>query len=481
MWALSSQQRPKAIRVAAHQREGEHHGMWWLAKERDRRVPGALVVNERGEPRLKLVGSLGIAPDGIFDSPEGQLRILGELENMSGATLEGCMASGSTGGLRQRRQEWHVSEAVFGAHFTPDEPWAFYGAGFSVPLLTRWISQAITELELESDASGATKRLGIAVSLESWPLWGIQDGEVTLVRAGSTKNASETVLEVESRIDLRIRRAVALSRDEMHALAVRPLQVLLALSTGQFTTAMSGSTYLATADSAEGRRSYDWVWHPHEFTCNTLKADYGFSYSDIASLGLDALQKWTERLPGIEPVVNLYLASLRQLGYSELTFLLIAQALETLHRRESSATIIDNELWKVLGDRLRANVKDVVRDMQGSGEIKAQLIGKLSYLNEPGLRIRLKHLLGRLGDVGLRVCGGDLSGFVGQVVDTRNYYTHWSADLEPKALRGEHLLYATSRLLAVLELLLLTDLGLGLESKAAEKILHRRVSWLPNR
>ena len=399
---------------------------------------------------------------------------------MSGATLEGCMAAGSSGGLRQRRQEWHVSEAVFGVHFTSDESWAFYGAGFSVPLLTRWISQAITEVDLESDALGATKRLGIAVSLESWPLWGIQDGEVTLVRAGSTRNASETVTELESRIDLRIRRSRALSRDEMHGLAVRPLQVLLALSTGQFTTAMSGSAYVATADSVEGRRSHDWVWHPHEFTCNSLKADYGFNYSDVASLGLDALRKWTERSPGIEPVVNLYLASLRQLGYSELTFLLLAQALETFHRRETTMTILDGDTWRDLNEKLVSVVNEVTRGVEGNADLRAQLAGKLSYLNEAGLRTRLKQLLGRLGDVGLRVCGGDLSGFVGQVVDTRNYYTHWTADLESKALRGERLLYATSRLLAVLELLLLTDLGFGLESKAAVAVLHRRVSWLPN-
>jgi len=465
--------------MTAHQRVGEHHGIWWLAKEPNKRAPGALIVNERGEPRLRLTGTLGIEPDRIFDSPEGQYRILGELENMSGATLEGCMASGSTGGLKQRRQEWHVSEAVFGAHFTADEPWAFYGAGFNVPLLTRWISQAITEQELQFDASGATKRFGIAVALESWPLWGIQDGEVTLVRAGSTRNASETVTEVESRIDVRIPRAGVLSRDEMHALAVRPLQVLLALSTSQFTTAISGSTFIAPADSAEGRRSYDWVWHPHEFTCNTLKADYGFSYSDVAGLGLDALQKWTERLPGIEPVVNLYLASLRQLGYSELTFLLIAQALETLHRSETNVTLLDRDRWSELNEKLLAAVDEVVCGVEGNGGLRAQLAGKLAFLNEAGLRTRLKQLLGRLGDVGLSVCAGNLSDFVGQVVDTRNYYTHWSADLEPKALRGERLLYATSRLLAVLELLLLRDLGFGIDSKAVATVLHRRVSWLP--
>lgn len=438
------------------------------------------MVNERGEPRLKLIGTLGIEPDHIFDSPEGQYRILGDLENMSGATLEGCMASGSTGGFRQRRQEWHVSEAVFGAHFTPDEPWAFYGAGFSVPLLTRWISQAITELEHEFDASGATKRLGIAVSLESWPLWGIPNGQVTLARAGSTRNASETVTEFESRIDLRIRRAVPLNRDEMHALAVRPLQVLLALSTGQFTTAMSGSTHIAAADSAEGRRSYDWVWHPHEFTCNALKADYGFSYSDVVALGLDALQKWTERLPGIEPVVNLYLASLRQLGYSELTFLLIAQALETFHRNQNEATIVDGEVWQTLNERLTSAVNEVVQNFPNCAEKRIQLVAKLGHANELGLRGRLKQLLGLLGDLRLRVCGGDAAEFVGKIVDTRNYYTHWSGDLEPKALRGEHLSHATSRLMAALELLLLMDLGFGLESKAAASVLHRRVSWLPN-
>jgi hypothetical protein len=63
-------------------------------------------------------------------------------------------------------------------------------------------------------------------------------------------------------------------------------------------------------------------------------------------------------------------------------------------------------------------------------------------------------------------------------VDTRDYYTHWIPDLRDKALRAEELFYATNRLIAMMEILLLQDLGFPVEHKAYKSIVRRRLSWL---
>ena len=64
------------------------------------------------------------------------------------------------------------------------------------------------------------------------------------------------------------------------------------------------------------------------------------------------------------------------------------------------------------------------------------------------LRYRLKALLRPLGSVGDEITGQSGANFVNAVVTTRNYYTHWDAKSEWAAMRGEALVYATSRLTA---------------------------------
>jgi hypothetical protein len=94
------------------------------------------------------------------------------------------------------------------------------------------------------------------------------------------------------------------------------------------------------------------------------------------------------------------------------------------------------------------------------------------------LRQRLQALLSRTGSFEKQISGGESDRFLSKVMDTRNYYTHWSADLRDKALRREHALYLTQRLLALLEMQLLLDVGFALEHRVFKSIARRRLSWL---
>jgi len=65
------------------------------------------------------------------------------------------------------------------------------------------------------------------------------------------------------------------------------------------------------------------------------------------------------------------------------------------------------------------------------------------------------------------------------VVDTRNYFTHWSANDESAPVeRGADLFHLTSRLIALLELILLREIGFPEKSQASAEVMRRRVSWL---
>jgi hypothetical protein len=105
--------------------------------------------------------------------------------------------------------------------------------------------------------------------------------------------------------------------------------------------------------------------------------------------------------------------------------------------------------------------------------------GKLKTLNSMVLSLRIQQLLEQVGVTGWEIAGEDPAGFAERVGRTRNRLTHSSGTSENVIPVGERLFHATERLLALLELCLVKDLGFESGSEAWEQILKRRVRWLP--
>jgi len=106
---------------------------------------------------------------------------------------------------------------------------------------------------------------------------------------------------------------------------------------------------------------------------------------------------------------------------------------------------------------------------------KDWLRGRLAYSNEPSLRKRLKEILRRDPGVMEPIVGGSKKegvGFVGKVVDTRNYLTHYDEGKKEAAAVGRELYELTERLKSVLEACLLREVGF--EGERLKEVLSRR-------
>jgi len=91
--------------------------------------------------------------------------------------------------------------------------------------------------------------------------------------------------------------------------------------------------------------------------------------------------------------------------------------------------------------------------------VRKQLLlkGKLLYLNEYSLRKRLKEILESCGKLTSSLINTKVE-FIEDVVNTRNYFTHFDKKLETKAKRGESLYILTQQMKFVLEICLLREL-----------------------
>jgi hypothetical protein len=159
------------------------------------------------------------------------------------------------------------------------------------------------------------------------------------------------------------------------------------------------------------------IKHSHEllFTAKALQDKFA-----------NILNTWHKTLERFESVVNLFMTVLRmrrELNISN-CFLNLCQVLEAYHRIKSNETYIDQDKYDMLLDSIISTVPSDHRE-----HIKQ----RLRYGNEIGLRKRLKSIYDMLPE---KIKGRipNRNDFIGKVVDTRNYFTHYDPKSKQNSL-----------------------------------------------
>jgi hypothetical protein len=151
-----------------------------------------------------------------------------------------------------------------------------------------------------------------------------------------------------------------------------------------------------------------------------------------------------------KPAFNLYFASKAGAhSYLDGRFLALAQGIETLHRRNSQETMMEESAFNKL-------VAEIVKGCPS--EKQDWLAAKLEHANELSLRHRLRQMIepykNLYGDSKQR------NNFIGKVIDTRNFFTHYDPKLAQKWARGEDLWKLCMKLEALFQLHFLRLVGL---------------------
>jgi hypothetical protein len=190
--------------------------------------------------------------------------------------------------------------------------------------------------------------------------------------------------------------------------------------------------------------------------------------ASFADLGQDAgtiFRRWFEYHERLEPALNLYFAVMfnRSL-YSNHRFLFLAQALEVYHRINPSFTgaVQPSAEFRERVSRLISAVEP---------EEQSWVKEKLQHANEKTLAQRIEEILSTApSEVDQFI--PDREDFAAKVRHTRNYYTHFLAELREKgkAADDEELPRLTEQMRGLLLLCILRDLGIS--GKPAAKVAH---------
>lgn len=182
--------------------------------------------------------------------------------------------------------------------------------------------------------------------------------------------------------------------------------------------------------------------------------EYLFSLDDLNKS--DTLKLWRENYEKIEPVLDLYFSAFASnAGSAQTLFLNLVQALETFHAR-----FITNDARS-----FSQRVHNVVNAFcKGNGNEQQWVVFLLEDTQKQNkksiyLRSRLADLAFADGLLPFWPNGKLPNDYIRKVVDTRNYYTHYSTDKLAKSFSKEELPLVNSQLLALLEYHLLVLLG----------------------
>lgn len=211
----------------------------------------------------------------------------------------------------------------------------------------------------------------------------------------------------------------------------------------------------------ENDQSYPWVLYRTGPLNELPKDEHPFSllfrHTDIQDSFASIVEKWFSTSHVLSSAINLFTSAHRDAGSDlEGRFLTATQSLEAFSRATTQSEYMEDAAYQ----EVRQILVDAIPKTVSSGH-REKLKSQIRYGNEHSLRKRITGLIESLSGPAHACFCKSPEDFTAGVVDTRNYLTHLTDELRPKALTGPALFWANRKILMLLRILLLKYLGIS--------------------
>lgn len=441
-------------------KEFEHKGEWWLPDDPQKRIKGTLKFNSGEGALLDLIGSFK-----DFKSFVGTMKadiILGETTNGKAVTLYRCFEKSSSMSFPGGITSVIFANYVFvGAHFLKTETILFKDVSVYYLHLDEWVNKYNCMVDIPKDEEGRIVNIKYVLPQ---PIPVANDNQYKISINFNANFPSPTVKEISIRqkAEIKIETTVEMSFEYYMTLLYR-IQNFLCLGMMEPTYPISiKGTAEASKIELNGKTYYNTVeiffLLPESLEINKKISihDMLFIFNDIADNIALYFGNWLQKSELLEPAFDLYFGTLyNRRMYLQQRFLSLSQAVESYHRRTLQGKYQSDE------DYLRGLYPEFVKCIPTGLEegFKESLQRRMKYLNEFSLRKRLTELFKKHEDVLFRKIG-TTNKLIDDVVNTRNFLTHYDIDLDLKAKSGEELYILCEKLKFILEVSFLFEIAL---------------------
>lgn len=440
----------------------ETRGQFWLPDDPDHKLHGDLSVSESGAIRVDMVGLFGesipnakIMLGGLTTEFD---RVLGEVERGGSVTLENCLYQpsklGLSGGLSS--STLLADLAFIGARFDSKEEMKFSEFTFSVEGLDEWMS--VSGISLDQDLENKCGTISYALPDEivlklqdgirlkflfslNFPQVSIPVTEMGVSQSSYLELETSEPVQIDSALQLARQICNFLSLATENSVSLRSIEVSQANDVGGTDVQRNKKANVYCRFSLPIDKEVPFSW-----------PRFLFRYSDVEDRLESILVAWLEIHQSLGPVLNQYFANrLDSSLFLEEKCFQLAQAIEAIHRfGYPEEKEMPTETFAVIKEEMLQSCPPEHREM---------LSNKLSHANEPTLRKRVRRLIRPFNSwFGNKK---ERSKFVGEIVDFRNSYTHFTAERKEVTASAKGLLAMHDKLDTLFKLSLLRLIEFG--------------------
>lgn len=433
--------------------EGEHKksGYFWLPGKEDKKIPGVLLIQDGGKIELEILGHFNEKKAFFFDNSYIK-RIIGHVENHGLITLDDCFYTKKNlafGGIS--KSKICANYALSGAAW--DEDITFNTFSFSVDCLDEWVGLSAFSVELDWENHETKVRYkrpeDISITLDNGMTLEICFAYITpsfpiTKEAKITQRAYFRLISEELR-DLCEFTTIAYKITNLMCFAIDETVTIknVSATSSKIKHDIAGEQYPTTIKIYYQSVPYT------EKEPNKHWHDMLFSYITIKDNAQQVFNNWINTYEYLSPAFNLYFSTKTGTQkYLDSKFLALAQGLETYHRRTSNEKLMNNEVFESLVSTILKSCPEEHVDW---------LQGRLMHGNEINLGKRLKRIIEpfkeHLGS------SKERNKLLRQIVNTRNYLTHYNEDLEHEMAKGRELWLLCLKIEAIFNLHFLNIIG----------------------
>jgi hypothetical protein len=464
-------------------------GYWCLPNTPENEIFGQFTFIPGKSLAVNLQGELSAPPDfprfrPVFSEPS--LIIGNETNQGREVTLYKCQQTGAIGFVPQKTS--FIAKAAFlGVHFNREEDVKFRSISIRFSNLEKWANKRPIETEfLENNFS----KLNIHYESPSTVKAVINDLEVRIVFIGPSVSGvgnNKVSISYETRVEIvfqnekpfedcltiihRIQNFFGLAM----GVPTFPISVR-GLSDSNKTEIINGKSFSIPIDIYYSAASWPEALN-ESYEYNML-----FTLPAIEDNFEVYIRNWIDNFDLLAPSINLYFSVLyNPHSFAEVKFLSLAQAIETYHRRvfggkyQSDKEYQSDIFMRLVAALPKVTDKDFLRSLKN----------RIHYGNEYSFRTRVREVVESVKEelpFAFVQSSKDRQTFITKVVDTRNYWTHYSTELADKASQSaEERLRLTTSLQLLLEVRFLKELGF--DSPTIKNLIQRsdRYKLLKNR
>jgi hypothetical protein len=404
-------------------------GRWWLPSHPRRTKWGVLIVQADGQLHLELDGALSTQPRRSHADEQSEYELIRGRVGIRDFTLYKCSDMGiSYQGITPIRQTLHVQIAVDGLRVSSVDDLAFDAANIEIDLLhewARWSKAAGNPVSkpYKNDPPGRERFVYDPVPKLSMVAHDITIDLISGIFIGGPVGH----LKMDTSQIFYVKLAQPLALEDWHDLILRPLQNFVSFVSDQ--AAWINKVKVSHSARLIGRREgrypapvtiYGyWAKEDKERADNLTPSSFVVNLDDVVPVFERVLSNWLRLSRHFKDALTLFFGPrYANRMYVELSFLMLAQALEVFHRTKyPTATMIPPDEYERIRKSLITKTPKARRGLIST---------RLDHGNDRFFKNRILDLVAYAGPAVTKLVGQRPDIWANHVRNTRNDLTHWN-------------------------------------------------------